>query len=70
VIRSASVVLILLCGEFLAIIDVDDYRPQKAGPEADDSAHEWLFDSSRSYPEQMRAYKEQEGNPEEAGTCQ
>jgi hypothetical protein len=38
-------------------VDVDAYEPVQAKPEADDGAQSWLFDSERSYMEQLEAYR-------------
>lgn len=41
----------------LEVPGIEEYEPDKATPEADDDEYPWLFDSQRTYLEQIKAYK-------------
>ena len=42
--------------EAITIPDLEHYEPERGPADADDAAHDWLFDSVRDYLEQIDAY--------------
>ena len=47
----------------MSIPDLEGYEPDRAEPDADDKAFDWLFDSNRGYLEQIAVYKEYSRGP-------